>query len=46
MGIYTQKYKLKYSDIGKDNYLNLKSLINYLQEVSGEHSTSVRIWFK
>ena len=46
MGIYTEKYKLKYSDIGKNNNLSLKSLINYLQEIAGEHSSSVRIWFK
>ena len=46
MGIYTQKYKLRYSDIGNDNNLSLKSLINYLQEVAGEHSSSVRLWIK
>ena len=46
MGIYTEKYKLKYSDIDKDNHLSLKSLINYLQEIAGEHSSSVRIWSK
>ena len=41
MGIYTQKYKLKYSDIGKNNQLNIKSLIGYLQEAAGNHSSSV-----
>lgn len=41
MSIYIEKYKLKYSDIGKDNHLNLKSLIGYLQEVAGSHSSSV-----
>ena len=46
MGIYTQKYKIKYSDIDRNNKLSLPSLINYLQELAGEHSTSVRIWFK
>ena len=46
MGIYTRKYKLKYSDIGINNHLNLKSLIDYLQEVAGEHSASVRLWFE
>ena len=46
MGIYTEKYKLKYSDIGKDDHLNLKSLISDLQETASNHSSSVRIWFK
>ena len=41
MGIYTETYKLKYHDIGKNNHLNLKSLISYLQEAAGEHSSSV-----
>lgn len=41
MGIYTEKYKLKYSDIGKNNHLTLKSLIGYLQEAAGNHSSSV-----
>lgn len=46
MGIYTGTYKIKYSDIGKNNNLNLKSLIDYMQEVAGEHSSSVRLWIK
>ena len=46
MGIYTETYKLRYSDIGRNNHLDLKSLIRYLQEIAGEHSTSVRIWFE
>lgn len=46
MGIYTQKYKIKYTDIDRNNKLSLQSLINYLQEIAGEHSTLVRIWLK
>lgn len=39
MGIYSQKFKLKYGDIGKSNRLNIKSLISYLQEMAGAHSS-------
>ena len=39
MGIYTEKYKLKYSDIDKNNHLTLSSLINYLQDAAGNHSS-------
>ncbi len=39
MSIYSQKFKLKYSDIGKSNKFNIKSLIAYLQEIAGSHST-------
>lgn len=41
MGIYSEKYIVKYSDIGKSNKLNLKSLTNYLQEVACAHSDLV-----
>ena len=39
MGVYSRKIKLRYSDIGRDNALNLKSLIGYLQEMAGAHSS-------
>ena len=39
MGVYVQNFKLKYDDIGRYNTLNLKSLIGYLQEVAGQHSS-------
>lgn len=41
MGTYSEKYLIKYSDIGKSNKLNLKSLTNYLQEVACAHSDLV-----
>lgn len=41
MSIYSRKIKLRYSDIGNSNELNLKSLIGYLQEMAGAHSSSV-----
>ena len=39
MGIYSKKIRLRYSDIGSSNRLNLKSLIGYLQEMAGAHSS-------
>lgn len=39
MSVYSEKIKLKYSDIGKSNEFNLKSLIGYLQEMAGAHSS-------
>lgn len=41
MGIYVQKFKLKYEDIGRSNKFNIKSLISYLQEIAGAHSSLV-----
>ena len=41
MGTYSEKYTVKYSDIGKENKLSLKSLTNYLQEVACAHSDFV-----
>lgn len=38
MSIYSEKIKLKYSDIGKSNSLNIKSLLGYLQEMACSHS--------
>lgn len=39
MSIYSEKIRLKYSDIGKNNELNIKSLVAYLQEMAGAHSS-------
>lgn len=39
MSIYSDKFTLKYGDIGKSNKLNIKSLIYYLQEIAGKHSS-------
>ena len=41
MGIYSEEYIIKYSDIGKSNKLTLKALTNYLQEVACAHSDLV-----
>lgn len=38
MAIFTYNYKIKYSDIGKDNNLTLKSLVAILQESAGLQS--------
>lgn len=39
MGVYTKRFKLRYDDIGTSNQLNIKSLIRYLQEMAGAHSS-------
>ncbi len=39
--MYSETIKLKYSDIGKTNRFNIKSLIAYLQEIAGSHSSSI-----
>lgn len=38
MAIYTYNYKIKYSDVGSNNNLTLKSLVNILQESAIAHS--------
>ena len=38
MGVFTYSYKVKYSDIGRNNKLTLKSLVAFLQESAGGHS--------
>ena len=35
MGIYIEKYKIKYSDVDKKNQLTISSLVNYLQDAAG-----------
>lgn len=39
MGVYTEKYKIKYSDVDNNNLLTLSSLVNYLQDAAGSHSS-------
>ena len=41
MGIYIEKYKIKYSDVDKKNQLTISSLVNYLQDAAGGHSSLV-----
>ena len=41
MSFYSDKFILKYSDIGNSNNFNIKSLISYLQEMACAHSTAV-----
>ena len=41
MGIYSEKYIIKYSDIGKSNKLSLRCLTNYLQEAACAHSNLI-----
>lgn len=38
MSIFTSNYRIKYSDIGRNNKLTLKALVALLQEVAGAHS--------
>lgn len=38
MAIYTYNYKIKYSDIGTDNKITLKALVDTLQEAAIAHS--------
>lgn len=38
MAIFTYNYKIKYSDVGRDNKLTLKALTNILQESAISHS--------
>lgn len=38
MGIFTYNYKIKYSDISRNNKLTLKAMVGMLQEVAGLHS--------
>lgn len=38
MSIYVYDYKVKYSDVGKNNKLTLKALVNTLQEAAVNHS--------
>lgn len=38
MAIFSYNYKIKYSDIGENNKLTLKSLVAFLQEAAGAHS--------
>ena len=41
MGVYTEKFKIKYSDVDHENKLTLRSLVGYLQEIAGDHSSAV-----
>lgn len=38
MGTFTYKYKVKYSDVGRNNKLTLKALVSLLQEGASSHS--------
>ena len=38
MGVFTYKYIIKYSDIGTDNKITLKSFVDLLQEAAISHS--------
>ena len=38
MGVFTYSYRVKYSDISRNNKLTLKSLVAFLQEAAGAHS--------
>lgn len=38
MSIFTYNYRVKYSDISRNNKLTLKSLVAFLQEAAGAHS--------
>lgn len=38
MGIYTENFTIRYTDVDKLNRLTLKSLVKYFQEVAGMHS--------
>ena len=41
MAVFTYIYKIRYSDVGVDNKLTLKSLVSILQESAISHSNSV-----
>lgn len=41
MAVFTYNYKIRYSDVGSDNRLTLKSLVTLLQEGAISHSNSV-----
>lgn len=38
MGIYTESFTIRYTDVDRFNRLTLKSLITYFQEIAGRHS--------
>ena len=38
MAVFTYKYKIKYSDVGTDNTITLKALVDTLQEAAISHS--------
>lgn len=38
MGVYTENFTVRYTDVNRFNRLTLKSLITYCQEIAGRHS--------